>query len=127
MNFAPRCILHRCPNQFIHRYTWTEEAIAIWLQAQLSAYVLNVKGPCVIYVNNIRANTDYVDSDYKSGAFLTYWHTYIIMRMFEYSWAKTLHARHNCNILLQVMKLYATQIILPQVHLRKPCYDFSFL
>ena len=83
--------------------------------------------PCVIYVNNIRANTDYVDSDYKSGAFLTYWHTYIIMRMFEYSWAKTLHARHNCNILLQVMKLYATQIILPQVHLRKPCYDFSFL
>ena len=43
MNFAPRCILHRCPNQFIHRYTWTEVAIAIWLQAQLSAYVLNIQ------------------------------------------------------------------------------------
>ena len=98
MNFAPRCILHRCPNQFIHRYTWIEYAIAIWLQAQLSAYVLNVeRGPCVICVNNIRANTDYVDSDYKSGASLTYGQIYIIIKLFEYSLAKTLHARPSAT------------------------------
>ena len=45
MNFAPRCILHRCPNQLIHRYTWIEDAIAIWLQVQFSAYVLNIEVP----------------------------------------------------------------------------------
>ena len=50
-----------------------------------------------------RANTDCVDSDYKSAAFLTYGHVYIIMKMLEYSWAKMPHAKHNCNIVLQVI------------------------
>ena len=70
----------------------------VWSQGRLT-----FRGPCVIYVDSIRANTDYVDGDYKSASFLTYGHVYIIMKMLEYSWAKMPHAKHNCNIVLQVI------------------------
>ena len=51
-----------------------ERSVQVWF-----AIVREMKRPCVIYVNKIRANADYVDGDYKSGAFLTCWHCYIIM------------------------------------------------
>ena len=114
MCITSRCILHRVPNQHINRYInynihfvdvqnkhCRHKSVAYWLQRGLQTIHRSGRPPNMLHRSGRRPSMQCV------------------------------YVAHKCEHIpnkQHVIRIGVhTRMILPQVHLRKPCYDFSFL
>ena len=120
--FTPRCIHHRSPNQLIRRYVRTAN------QSEPVSNPISAIGSSTLQ-NEARARQPWHSHMQK--------HTHAEIPRFSCTIRETgingvMETRSwqfiaRRTIIRTRSQFMCTQIILPQVHLRKPCYDFSFL
>ena len=136
LRIAFRCVLHRCRNQEIHRLEVVDISLRVTPRREHARVTFEVVG--LVGLKNHPVEPSGAGRHYskpcekpsrakplgQSAAILRGWENRHPIEFSVCIERKTGRSQSNSQV---VVILVFMSMILPQVHLRKPCYDFSFL